>query len=293
MAVSNTSLVGITGATGFIGKHLVRTLKGDGYGTRALVRDNVSDAEENIKGDLIEKKALSSFLNGVDVVVNLVGGYYPPFEDQLRSNVLAINNLCEEAVGAKVKKIVHISTAAVYGVSESGQKLKEEDVTKPDTRYGLAKRLAEKVCEFYGHNTEIPFIILRPANVYGPGSDHGTVASLVEAAKKTGQVTIYGDGKARRDFLFVSDMVGAIIKAIEFDSKYEVFNIGTGEDYSLLDLVRFIEKITGKELEKNFKKKQDYVSEMVAPNVEKATKKLEWKAEVSLEEGLKKLLKSP
>lgn len=276
--------IAVTGATGFIGTHLIQRLRKEGYKVNALARKRKKGFFE---GDLVKNRRLEKFLNSVDVVVNLVGGYYPPFESQLELNVLALNNLCQAAAKSGVEKIVHISSSAVYGSSQKRGLFTEKGAVNPDTLYGLSKYLSEKVASYYHKNHGLNFIILRPSNVYGPGNEDGVIYRFAKSIKEKGFVEIYGDGRNLRDYLYVEDMVEVISRVIRLNAKFEIFNVGLGKVYSLLDLVRLFEKILRKKIEIRYQKETAKTSYLVASNVNKLKRVLNWKPRYSLEEGLR------
>ena len=269
-------IIGVTGATGFMGRHLVERLNQEGHTTRALMRDpeKETDAKEKVKGDLETAEGLEEFLTGVDVVVNLVGRFPPPFKDQLIGNAGNLENLCQAAVKSGTKKIVHISAAAVEQL---------------DTTYSLSKKMAEEVADFYHKNFGLSFVILRPPNVYGPGSDHGVVYNFIKSAKETGGVNIHGDGTQKRDFLFVGDLVDAIVKSINHETAWDIFNVTTSDPKDLNELVSTLSKVMGKDIKANYQgEAQD--AKVVSADNSKAMKELGWEPQTSLEEGLAKTL---
>lgn len=290
--------ISITGATGFVGKHLVNKLSkvdSEKYQIRLLVREKTVDLLKNYtshKGDLLQIDTLADFVQDSEILINLVGSFYPPFEDQIKTNVIALNNLCE--VGAKmgVRKIIHISAAAAYGSPPEEKFFTEKDYLLPDTQYGLAKKMGESVLEYFNRMNKTAIVIFRPPNVYGPGSDHGAVFNLAKSIKETGKATVFGDGKQRRDFMNVSDLVSAIIKAIDYKTDFEVFNVGSGQTHSLLDLIELMGKITGKEIPIEFKPAQAFTAKIVASDISKAKKLLKWKPKINLEEGLMEIFES-
>lgn len=284
--------IAVTGATGFIGSHLVKELLKRNYKVIILVHEN-KKAPKGVKvvvGDLLTKKGLDTFLSGVDVVINLVGGYYPPFEKQFKLNVLSFANLCEAASKKKVSKIVHVSSVAAYG-SQSPLP-KEKQPLLPDTAYGLAKKMGEEVALYFNKTKGMSFTIIRPPNVYGPGNDDGVIFNFLNSVIEKGKVIIYGDGKKERDFLYVSDLVSAIIKSLKLKSSYEVFNVGSGERYNILGLLKILEELIGKNIKVKFRKEKSFSPKIIAADISRAKKVLEWEPEVSLKEGLKLTLEA-
>jgi UDP-glucose 4-epimerase len=261
--------IGIAGHDGFIGSHLVNRLKKDGRNCKIITPR--TKKLENIK-----------------VLVNLVGSFFPPFEDQISSNLVYLNSLCERAIKSNVEKIIHISAAAAYGPRI---KSKEDDSLEPDMLYGLAKKFGEELLEFYHKNHRLKYIVLRPPNIYGPGSDHGVISSFIDSFNKSGSITIFGDGEHKRDYLYIDDMIDAIVKSIDYDNIPEIFNIGTGKIYSLNDLAKKLENAAGKKIKIKHKKTESHSSEIVTADVAKVLKLLKFKAKTGLEGGLRETIK--
>jgi len=285
--MENEKIIGITGATGFVGRHLADRLKTDGYVVRTLIRDSskqIKDTEFAV-GDLETGENLEKFLEGVGIVVNLVGRFQPPFRDQVTGNAITLDNLCSAAVKVRVKKIIHVSTLGVCGIPGEEHLFTEEDALKPDTPYALSKRLGEEVLQYYRRNFGLASIILRPPNVYGPGSDHGAVYNLIKSAKESGGVTIHGDGTQQRDFLYVGDLVEAIVKSIGYQSSFDVFNITTADPKSLSELAGAIGKVMKIDL-KVTHEGEAQGAKVVAGDNSKAKKVLNWVPKTSLIEGL-------
>ncbi|MBI4157378.1 NAD(P)-dependent oxidoreductase [Candidatus Woesebacteria bacterium] len=268
------SLVAIAGSSGFIGRHLVRTLKEKNIKVRYLA------------GDLLTGEGLERFISGADVVVNLVGEFYPPFKKQVETNVICIENLCKVAANKEVKKIIHFSGAAAYGSATKGA-FKEGDLLLPDTLYGVTKKMSEEVCDYYHRVFGLPFTIFRPTNVYGPGSDHGVIYNFISSIKKEGAVTVFGDGEQERDLLYVEDLVDAIIKGIEYSGNYDVFNLGLGKTYSLNEVLNYLSELYGKYITLRRQKDTGTSIRVLAADNKKAREILKWQPRVTLKEGLK------
>lgn len=279
-------IIAVTGGTGFVGRHLINRLQETETKVRILTRHNSDDigVDESVVGNLETGENLDKFLEGTDTVINLVGRFQPPFRDQVTGNVLILENLCSSAVKAGVKKLIHISALAVYGLPQDEHLFMEKDIPKPDTSYALSKRLGEEVIEFYQRNFGFPSIILRPPNVYGPGSDHGVVYSFIKSAKETGGVTIHGDGTQQRDFLYVGDLVDAIVKCLGYGSS-DIFNISTSDPKDLNELVKVLSKVMETDLKIIYEGEAQGAKVVSAYN-SKAKDILNWKPRTSIEEGL-------
>jgi len=268
-------LIGVTGATGFVGGHLVKRLRDEGREVKTF------------RGDLVSGEGLDEFLGGIKIVVHLAGRFAPPNAEIFKVNVNGTFNLLEKCAEHGVKKVVFPSSIALYG-EPPGRPWKETDDPQPNTVYGLSKLLAEETIRYWGDNHDIKYFLLRFPNIYGPGNQKGVVFHFKKAVGEAGKIVIYGDGKQERDFLFVSDAIEAIIKALNYRGSSDVFNIGSGKTVSLLELVGLLEKTLDQKIPVEFKPAETHVVRKLSGDIEKAKNILDWRPKVSLEEGLKK-----
>ncbi len=268
-------LIGITGATGFGGGHLVKRLADEGHEVKTF------------RGDLVSGGNLDDFLKNVKTVIHLAGRFALPNTEIFKVNVVGTFNLLEKCAEYKIKKVIFPSSLALYG-EPPNRPWRETDKPTPNTVYGLSKLLAEEAIRYWGDNHNIKYILLRFPNIYGPGNQKGVVFHFKKAIGETGRIIIYGDGKQERDFLFIDDAVEAIVKALNYNGPSDVFNIGSGKTISLLELVELLEKILDRKIPIELKPAETHVVRALSGDIEKATKILDWRPEVSLEEGLKK-----
>ena len=288
--IDEKSRILICGGTGFIGQRLVKELLKKGRNINLLVYDKTPPSFKNknlnvFKGSILDKEVLKRALKESDIVVNLVGSFN---KDVYLINVLGSSNLLEACKESNVEKIVFISSEAVYG-KYMGKPNIESDCPKPITEYGFSKYIAEKFYKFYSDKYNIPTVILRLSSTYGPGQKIGVgvLSDSLNLALKNQPVRIHGDGKQRRDFLYVDDAVNGIIKSIDYKTKgFEIFNIPGEKLYSLLELISLIQKKLGKKIEIKFlePKKQDI--KYMYSNDRKAKRLLNYEPKVSLEEGI-------
>lgn len=145
--------------------------------------------------------------------------------------------------------------------------------------------MGEELLRYYSSKGHFSAIILRPPNIYGPGSDHGVVYHFINGAKK-GNIVIHGDGEQKRDFLFVSDYIEAILKSIPLKTDFEVFNVGSGEICSLNELARLVKAQVNKKAEIIYEKERDQDYKLVASNTKKIEEKLGWSSKLSLKKGI-------
>jgi len=196
-------------------------------------------------------------------------------EEMFKANFIGAKNVFEAARKNKCK-IIFTSTAAVYGDVYSA---KEDERCKPISDYGRTKLEAEKILD---KNS----FIVRLFNVYGPGGK-GAVDLFCQNIMKNKPVNIYGDGLQTRDFVYVSDVVDALILGIKCNG---IYNVGSGTEITIKELIERIEKISGKRAKINYL--PENVQEIKNSKADiKKIKKLGWKPRVSLEEGIKNIIK--
>jgi len=292
--------VAVTGATGFLGKQLVRRLAAEHYDVRALVYEKGSSLGEEtlglevVRGDLLKKETLNAFLKDVDLVVHLAGVFYPPLEDLMKYNVMTTANLLEACARHKIRKVIFASSAEVYGKSSEKRPSKETDELHPASLYSLTKKISEDLFTYYDDNFGIKYVILRFSTMYGPENNKGAVSAFLDSIGRKNELTIYGDGTQARDFLFVSDAVCGILQAMRKHGfkKSAIFNIGNGELTTIEQLARTIEKLLGRKIQVIYKPEHNDFTQTIFGDTKKAKEKLGWKPKISLEDGIKITMKS-
>lgn len=281
--------VAITGASGFIGRHLLGFLKERGYDTKALVHEKtVVEADEVVRGDLVTGEGLDEFLRNVDVLIHLAARQLPPEEEMFRDNIQATNSLINVAIRHNLSQIIYSSTIVVYGEGV-GKIVSEVDEPRPNTTYGVTKYLGENLVHFWGTRTGKPVTILRPFNVYGPGNRKGVVYNFYKSFEDEGKIAIFGDGRQKRDFLYVDDLLHAILASVEKKTD-GVFNLGIGKSVSLLELVDLFAKIVGKKPQVGFQDAESGKVNKLEYSTEKSETELNWTPAVSLKDGLRRTI---
>ena len=280
----------ITGASGFIGSHLAEHLSKAGYEVLGVDRNprppfgNWRHVQKDVNDFFPEAEVEGVFHLSAEIDVR-VGQENPRkvWEDNIRGTYSVLE------WGRKYDApIIFSSSAAVYGnpVDAGELPLTENAELKPTSAYGVSKKIGEELVRFYGEAYGIPFNILRYFNVYGPRSDHGVIYLLLRAIKEKKPFTVFGDGRQTRDFIFVSDVVEANLLAFQ-NLKQDAFNISTGKETSLLELISLVEEITGERITVNFGAKREEEIMRSAGSPKKAEELLGWRPKVSLKEGLR------
>ncbi|MCJ7659067.1 MAG: NAD-dependent epimerase/dehydratase family protein, partial [Anaerolineales bacterium] len=249
------NLVLVTGGAGFIGSHLVRALLSRGDRVRMLdnfstgKRDNLADVDgylEIFEGDLRDPALLQNVAQGVDFVFHFAAFVSVPqsmVEPQLcyDVNVTGTLNLLEAARAAGVKQVVIASSAAVYGESQE-LPLCEETVSQTLSPYAATKQVSEVFAGMYTHALNLPIVALRFFIVYGPiqspDTDYAAVIPIfIQRLRDEQAVIIYGDGNQERDFVYVGEVVRAVLLAAEKPQAAGlVINVCSGETVSIIDL---------------------------------------------------------
>lgn len=252
----------ITGAAGFIGSHLCEEVLD--LGKQVVVIDDLSTGKEEnlpaeadfIKMDIADLGSLQDAMMGIDLVFHLAAqpstrnSIENPYLD-FHSNTLGTYNVLAAARGAGVRRLIYTSSSAVYGEPER-LPLTEADLPIPMTPYGASKLCGEHYCTAFAGVYQLPCVCFRPFNVYGPRENLDTsldeVIHYTAAILEGRPVTVYGDGSQTRDFVNVKDVVRAHILAADNDKSIgKVFNVGTGRETSINELVKEIEKVTGRQ----------------------------------------------
>jgi UDP-glucuronate 4-epimerase len=245
----------VTGAAGFIGSHLADALVAAGHDVVAVdcFTDyyDPAEKEENARGFDVMRSDLAEEpldLRGVDGVFHLAGqpgvrSFGDVFPLYLRRNVLATQRVLETATAAGVR-VVFASSSSVYGDAET-YPTPESTTPRPVSPYGITKLACEQLVRAY----ELDAIVLRYFTVYGPRQRPDMFFRRACDALVTGEgFEIYGTGEQSRSFTEVSDVIAATIAAMERASAGAVYNVGGGEEASMLDAIAILERVSGRRL---------------------------------------------
>ncbi len=304
----------VTGSAGFIGYHLTKSLLKDGHSVVGIDNFNdyydvslkearSSDLKENekykeIRGDIsdldIVKRIFSE--NKIDKVCNLAaqaGVRYSLIDPHvyIQSNLVGFTNILEEAKNANVKDVVYASSSSVYGKNKKTPFSVEDNVDKPISLYAATKRSNELIAHAYHHLYDMNMTGLRFFTVYGPYGRPDMAAFLfADAISKGESIKVFNNGKMRRDFTFVDDIVKGIKKSLEKSYPYEVFNLGNNQPVELEYFISLIEKAMGKEAKKDYLPLQPGDVVETYADIEYTKEKLNWQPKTSIEEGVDKFV---
>lgn len=292
----------VTGAAGFLGSYTTKSLIDRGYRVRALdlpetnliTHLNIKSTDAHIQIDsrnLLDVSPNDELFAGVDVIFHCAGiaDHRPSIEypeQFFQTNILPLVRVLNAARLNRVKKVIHPSSAAVYGRPD--WPTSETHPIAPINPYGLSKYIAEQVAQKWWHLYGVETISFRIFNGYGPDSDerHGLVGAFLQQKLSGRPVTISGTGSQRRDFIFVSDIVDAFICAAESDVAGEIFNLGTGAPETILSLAEFME------VEIEFISSRGDELATTCADISRIRDRLGWSPDIRLKEGIEHILRN-
>jgi UDP-glucose 4-epimerase len=269
--------IGVTGASGFIGTHLLSALKNRGE-VVALSR----------RKGLPGRKELKQFVADTDLIFHLGAVNRGADEEVLAGNILSTSRLLESIAndGKSSTRIVFASSAQVYSWVNGKTSIRETRRPNPDTSYGIGKQSAENLIR----NSGIPFVILRMSNVYGPGcrpNYNSVIPTLCNRVIKGLPLVINGDGNQCRDFVYIEDIVQAFMLA-GFESvagSANIFNVSSGRMVSLKQIVKQVARLhKNTKVEFLMDRENSGISYSCDPS--KFSNKYGWRPRVSLAKGI-------
>jgi UDP-glucose 4-epimerase len=299
----------VLGGSGFIGSNLCRALIYEGATVRSLAQSvpsiNGDDQSwqhraEWFYGDFSNSTLLRDALRGVDVVFHLISTTIPASSNadvcyDLTSNVLPTLKMLELAKEFGVRKIIFISSGgAIYGKPERVP-IPECHGTNPICAYGIHKLAIERYLHLYHHLSNLEYAIVRPSNPYGVGQPanrpQGVIANFIDKALSGQPVEIWGDGRVVRDYIYVEDLIRACLLLVRHKGPSRIFNIGTGQGHTLLELRAMIESITGEPIKVHFREARSADVPVNVLDISRAASELNWHPTTDLATGLGRVIK--
>jgi nucleoside-diphosphate-sugar epimerase len=297
----------VTGGAGFIGSHTVDELVRRGHD--AIVVDNLSTGKaanlsqvnskiKFIQESIVNLEALREACRNVDCVIHLAAQTSVPrsVKDPIETNLINVNgtlNVLVAAREAKVKRVVFACSCAVYGKTTT-LPITENAALDPISPYGVSKQMGEAYGRVFHDLYGLEFISLRYFNVFGPRQDPGSPYSGVlsifnENLLKGTAPIVYGDGEQSRDFVYVENVVQAILLASEIKSgPFQAINVGTGNRYTLNQTLALLGKITGRPAQATYAPARDGDIRDSQADISLAKKSLGYDPRITFEEGLKR-----
>ena len=300
----------MTGAGGFIGSTLVNYLVGRGAEVRAFVRYNSRNdfgrleqlAPETIEqvevfvGDLVNPEAVARAVDGCDAVLHL-GALIPiPYSyvhprEYLEGNIVSTLNVLEAARRFDVSRLVQVSSSEVYGTAQSVP-ITEAHPLNPQSPYAATKVGADQLALTYAYSFGTPVVLARPFNTFGPGQSARAVISSIISQALTRDVVEVGSTTPTRDFLYVTDTAAGLARCAEVPNvEGETFNLATGGEISIAELLQRVSALLGREFRvaESSERRRPAASEVerLVGDASKARAMLGWEPSVAFDDGLR------
>jgi UDP-glucose 4-epimerase len=259
----------VVGANGFIGRHVVARLAAEGLPVRAISRRFDPEFETGplaarvafVEADIRDPFASVAALEGVSAVLQLVSTSSPGLrndylEADITDNVIPQVRFARDALAAGVERYVFLSSGgAVYGRPRAVP-IPEDHPLDPLSSHGVTKLACEKYLGLLAATAGLEAVVLRVSNPFGPGQvfrkGQGLVPAILERQARGQPVTIFGDGSARRDYVYIGDVVDAVLAALRLPGiglgggpERGIFNVGSGEGRSVLEILAAVEARLG------------------------------------------------
>ena len=293
----------ITGAAGFLGSALANRLAWEGHQVRGL--DDLSTGDPRVlspdvlftRGDVNDRPKLWTLLQEVDCVYHLAARVSVPESVMYPREYNAVNvggtvSLMEAMRDVGVRRVVLISSGAVYG-DQPEQPLHESAIPAPRSPYAVSKLAAEYYVRTIGSLWGIETVSLRVFNAYGPGqhlpaSHPPVIPSFLRHGVRGGSIVVHGQGYQTRDYVFVDDVVEAMVAASTAPGiNNQVINVGSGKETSLRELVRLVLETVGKPVEVIETPRTDSGVSRMCADLILAHEKLSYQPRVNLADGLR------
>jgi dTDP-glucose 4,6-dehydratase len=303
----------VTGAGGFIGGHLVEMLVAEGASVTALVRYNsrnergtldwiapdVAAEVQVVLGELRDIESVSRAVKGSEIVLHLGAQIAIPYSyvnprDFFEVNVLGTLNVAQACLAAGVERVVHTSTSEVYGSAQQVP-ITETHPLEPQSPYAASKLSADKVMDSWHRSFDLPMVVLRPFNTYGPRQSARAIIPTIISQALAGDTLRLGSLHPRRDLTFVRDTAaGMMAAATAPDAVGQTIQLGTGHAVSVGEIVERVGELIGKELhpvldEARVRPAKSEV-ELLLSEPARARELLGWEPQVTLRDGLEQTI---
>jgi len=271
----------ITGTSGFIGKNLIKKIP-----------EYYTPIEKNGKKIDLRNREKVLKMKKVNTVIHLAGK--TPYSKKssnneiFENNVLGTLNILEYCIARKVEKLIFVSSY-IYG-NPKNNPINENHVIQPHNTYAKSKYLSEELCKNYAKKFGIKVIILRPFNLFGDLQKKDfLISNIINSIENNKSIKIINKNN-ERDYLLIDDFIDVILKMINYDCKFEIFNVGSGKSYSFNQIIQLFEIKSGKKIKRENKiSKKNNIAKIQA-DITKISKKIKWYPKHNFEEGIEEIL---
>lgn len=304
----------ITGAAGFIGSHLTEALLREGH--RVVGLDNFDDFYDPaikraqvlpaladtgftlVEADIRDTAALDRIFeaHAPELVVHLAAraGVRPSLAQPALYydvNVMGTLNLLEAMKRRGVSRMIMASSSSVYGANTKLPFAEADPVDHPVSPYAASKKAAELLCHTYSHLYGFDIFCMRFFTVYGPRQrPEMAIHQFVRKILDGRPITLYGNGSSRRDYTYIDDIIQGLLHSIRALKGYEIINLGESQTYSLLETIRLIESVTGRQAVLDWQPMQAGDVEVTFADISKAQRLIGYQPTFSLREGLERFV---
>jgi len=301
----------VTGSAGFIGSHLCERLleedfqvigidNFDSYYDRWFKERNLAALRDRkqfrfIEADIRDLDGLRREIGEAKVMIHLAArpGVRPSMKNpELYAdiNISGTISVLELALKLDVDQFIFGSSSSVYGLDEIPFR-EDSPADRPLSVYGGTKRASEIILHAYSYNYGLPVTILRFFTVYGPRvRPDMAIYKFARGIFLGEEITVYGEGRLKRDYTYISDIVDGIMKALKRKFNYEILNLGSGRPIEIIKLIRLLEKYFGRKAKLRFAEKPREDMPETYADISKAKKLLGYEPKVPIEEGVRKFV---
>ena len=294
----------VIGGTGFIGRHLCKSLAQNNevaiVSRRKPDSNTLLSKTPNVKliqGDISSFELVNENCKNIDCLINLATTVVPSTSNRdpvfdVNTNLIGALNTLKASVKNGISKYVFLSSGGtVYGSRNACHPHKETDPTDPICSYGIIKLAIEKYIQMFYTLYGLPYSILRLSNPYGPNfsieKPQGAIHHFISKIIKNEVINVWGDGSVERDFIYIDDAISAIIAATYNSSSQCLLNIGSGQSTSIKTLIDILEDVSGIRGSVSYEPSRSFDLQKSLLNVDKAKCILGWEPKISITQGIK------
>lgn len=299
----------VFGGGGFIGSHLVDALLEKGHRVRCFNRSPISSSHyshinnsnfELFVGDICNDFDVANALKGCTICFHLISTTLPSTSNEnpvydIESNLLPTIKLLNHASKVGIKKIIFVSSGGTIYGNPIEIPITENHPTNPICSYGIHKLAVEKYLALYKHLYGLNYAVLRVANPFGERQNikgsQGAIAVFITKIMKKEPIEIWGDGSTVRDYIYVADVVSALVLTMKSKNQEIIVNIGSGNGRSINEVLNIIEMATDTKAIRQYRPKRKFDVPINVLSINHAKNILGWSPQISFEKGVERFEK--